>query len=47
VPAGQRLVDSDSFQRLEGFSENDWDPLTATTSMVSAVPDTGDGVLRP
>jgi len=22
------LVDSDSFQRLQGFGENDWDPLT-------------------
>ena len=30
---------------VEGFGENDWDPLTATTLMVTAVPGSGDGVL--
>src|SRR5712691_3059573 len=29
---------------VEGFGENDWDPLTATTLIVTAVPGTGDGV---
>jgi len=26
---------------VEGFGENDWDPLTATTLIVTAVPGTG------
>jgi hypothetical protein len=30
---------------VAGFGENDWDPLTATTLMVTAVPGIGDGVL--
>jgi len=28
---------------VAGFGENDWDPLTATTSMMTAVPGEGDG----
>jgi hypothetical protein len=31
---------------VAGFGENDWDPLTATTSIVTAVPDIRDGVLE-
>src|SRR5882672_11082287 len=30
---------------VAGFGENDWDPLTATTSIMTTDPDAGDGVL--